>query len=365
MQWYDEQTPRKSVDNDSTARQTAGKLNLTGMNHGPFPHLDTLHASRLTFLLFMVSTIGVLAPLPGQTERWDIREEPARFPGCEDLDDHWERSKCSRDKMLADIYGKLCYPLEARAACVEGTAVVAFIVEIDGRISDPELLRDLGFGTGREALAVVKRWIDEDLRWIPARQGGEPFRSKWCLPIKFTADLEVCSFTEEYSVNRVRRLTLPQYCGAGGQEPADTVAETSPLPETIDSSRVIGPDDEGVYTLVDRMPHFPGCATGTYADAAAYRRCADLHLLEYIYCNFRYPRTACCYQGRAVVAFVVETDGTVSNAELLRDPGHGVGEEVLRLVREMNENEIVWEPGLLAGQPVRVRVHLPIRFHLE
>lgn len=71
------------------------------------------------------------------------------------------------------------YPHQAVKQGVSGTMKLRFIVEKDGSITQVEILNDLGYGTGEEAIRVLKH----SPRWKPALTTGKPVRS-WCtLPI--------------------------------------------------------------------------------------------------------------------------------------------------------------------------------------
>ena len=98
-----------------------------------------------------------------------------------------------------------------------------------------------------------------------------------------------------------------------------------------------------VYDLVDEMPSFPG---------------GPAELMKWLSSHVQYPAIAIdiCIQGTVIVAFIVEPDGSVSNAKLMRS----VDQEALRVVRQMPK----WNPGKRAGIPVRVRYCLPIKFKL-
>ena len=61
-----------------------------------------------------------------------------------------------------------------------------------------------------------------------------------------------------------------------------------------------------------------------------------------------------------LLQFVVEKDGSVSNAEVIRGIGYGCDEEALRVIRAMP----AWKPGQQSEKPVRVRYSLPMRFKL-
>ncbi|MFC6097115.1 energy transducer TonB [Flavobacterium qiangtangense] len=61
-----------------------------------------------------------------------------------------------------------------------GTIYVSFIVEKDGSLSDIKVLRDLGYGTGEEAVRIIKATP----KWKPGMQDGTPVRVAYNLPIK-------------------------------------------------------------------------------------------------------------------------------------------------------------------------------------
>jgi protein TonB len=90
-------------------------------------------------------------------------------------------------------------------------------------------------------------------------------------------------------------------------------------------------------------------------------------MLEFVYGNIRYPKPARRQgvEGICVVSFVVEKDGRLTNIRLRRDIGAGCGEEVLRVVQLMNEQDIRWIPGKQDGEVVRVEFNLPVQFRLE
>ena len=100
-----------------------------------------------------------------------------------------------------------------------------------------------------------------------------------------------------------------------------------------------------VYDLVDEMPSFPG---------------GPAELMKWLSSHIQYPAIAreSCIQGTVIVAFIVEPDGSVSNAKLVRSVDPYIDQEALRVVRQMPK----WNPGKRAGIPVRVRYCLPIKF---
>jgi protein TonB len=106
--------------------------------------------------------------------------------------------------------------------------------------------------------------------------------------------------------------------------------------------------DDAVFVVVEKSPEFPG---------------GDDSLYTFIGRNIKYPEAAKKnkIEGRVFVTFVIEKDGQVSSAKILRDIGGGCGEEALRVVNSMPK----WKPGTQRGNPVRVQFNLPIMFQLQ
>ena len=84
----------------------------------------------------------------------------------------------------AYLSANLGYPTTARRKGIEGTVIVAFVVNTDGTVSDFELLQGIGGGCDEEALRIVKN----SPQWTPGMQDGKVVRTRMRLPIKFTLD---------------------------------------------------------------------------------------------------------------------------------------------------------------------------------
>ena len=95
------------------------------------------------------------------------------------------------------------------------------------------------------------------------------------------------------------------------------------------------------------MPQFPG---------------GHSKLLEYIAHNLKYPAEAemNCTQGRVIATFVVEEDGSISNAKVVRSIDPLLDAEALRIINTMPK----WQPGMQNGKAVRVKYTIPISFNL-
>lgn len=125
------------------------------------------------------------------------------------------------------------------------------------------------------------------------------------------------------------------------------------------------PEHEEIFKVVEEMPRFPGCENLATNDER--KVCADKKMLQFIYDNIQYPAIARenGIEGTVVVRFVVDADGTINNAEVVRDIGGKCGEEALRVVKLMNSMPQKWTPGKQRGKPVRVWFNLPVKFILE
>ncbi|WP_229106992.1 energy transducer TonB [Bacteroides intestinalis] len=107
-------------------------------------------------------------------------------------------------------------------------------------------------------------------------------------------------------------------------------------------------DPNKIYDKVEVMPEYPG-------GAAAFMR--------YLAQNVKYPTVAQenGTQGIVVVQFVVDADGSVTNAHVITSVDPYLDEEALRVIKSMPR----WTPGKLNGKPVRVKYTTPIKFRLS
>lgn len=120
-------------------------------------------------------------PPPKVEEIFKVVEDMPRFPGCESESDKAAKDQCAQKKMLEYIYKNIKYPAIARENGVEGTVVIRFVVEKDGKITASEVVRDIGAGCGDEA----KRIVDMMPKWIPGKQRGNAVRVQFNLPVRF------------------------------------------------------------------------------------------------------------------------------------------------------------------------------------
>lgn len=141
----------------------------------------------------------------------------------------------------------------------------------------------------------------------------------------------------------------------------------------VDSPQYFNPDGtintERLERFVKRMgadadfmdipPTYP--CRKKYADAG--KKCGEKSLLDFLGTTIMYPDKAreIGIEGTAILEFVVDKDGSVTDVIALRGICDDIKKECLRVVKKMPK----WNPGMVEDKPVRVRYKLPVRFKLE
>lgn len=111
---------------------------------------------------------------------------------------------------------------------------------------------------------------------------------------------------------------------------------------------IVSQKNQEVFDVVEQMPEYPG---GMQA------------LFQYMADNLKYPKDAMKQQveGRVLVQFIVETDGSISNAEVIKRVFPSLDEEATRVINGMPK----WAPGKQNGKVVRVKFTVPVSFRLK
>ena len=136
----------------------------------------------------------------------------------------------------------------------------------------------------------------------------------------------------------------------GGEEEPLTVGVEVPAdaPEVAVTGYDGGAETPKVFDVVEQMPEFPG---GT------------AELMKFLSTNMKYPdeATKAGQEGRVIVSFVVEEDGRVTNARVVKSVAPLLDAEALRVIGLMPR----WEPGRQNGEAVRVKYTIPVTFRLQ
>ncbi|MAT54172.1 MAG: hypothetical protein CMN32_06790 [Saprospirales bacterium] len=152
-------------------------------------YLSTLRKLSLSIAFLFAFALAAQSQI-ADTTIYKIVDEMPRFPGCEQLDTTLEvKNKCAEQALLIFFNRNIVYPQVARNEEIEGTVVISFVVEPDGHISNPQLIKDIGGGCGEEALRVANAMngaLDQaGLLWKPGLKDGKPVRTQVNLPIRF------------------------------------------------------------------------------------------------------------------------------------------------------------------------------------
>ena len=115
--------------------------------------------------------IAKLPTEPGSVEStyeiFDLEKKP-EFPGGE-------------SGMVQFLAENMKYPPQARENYIQGTVVVSFIIDQNGQVTNPVVMKDIGGGCGKEAIRVVNSMPV----WKPGQVNGKPVSVKYTLPLRF------------------------------------------------------------------------------------------------------------------------------------------------------------------------------------
>jgi len=142
-----------------------------------------------------------------------------------------------------------------------------------------------------------------------------------------------------------------------------TVRQALPLPEGVSdlavgedlvfcnissSDMLVEEEDNVVFQMVETMPSFAG---------------GDTALMNFLSGNIIYPKKKKKkgIQGRVIVQFEVDIDGSIKNIEVVRSISPELDAEAIRVIKKMPK----WIPGKQRGKPVKVKYTLPINFKLS
>ena len=298
------------------------------------------------------------------------------------------------------------YPEAALKRKAEGRVFVQFIIEKDGRVTNVKVLRPVDPDLDREAVRVVSSMP----RWKPGRQRGKFVRVSYTVPINFQLTRGKGKAGTEpdkdaYVVTG-NRMTQPFFPGDWDEWVKNRrLKEEKNYPGNFQGnvtvSFMVEPDgsvsharirlglqkevNEAALRIVRSMPKWtPGTINGkptrmewrvnvpirqhySYAKDSIYMivdempKFTEKDLTLWLAKNIRYKEMGCGFAPRLFVQFVIEKDGSVTNARVLRPIDPALDKEGIRVVESMPR----WIPGKHNGKPVRVLYTVPINFQLQ
>ena len=138
--------------------------------------------------------------------------------------------------------------------------------------------------------------------------------------------------------------------GVVNQEGADDVDKFKAVQEqvVVKEPEPEKPKEEEIFVAVEQQAEFPG---------------GQAALMKWLGNNIRYPESAQAngVQGRVIVKFVVEKDGSIGATTIVKGVDKDLDKEALRVVKKMPK----WQPGKNNGSPVRSYFTLPVTFKLQ
>jgi TonB family protein len=211
---------------------------------------------------------------------------------------------------MAAIYNNLRYPESARMDSLQGRVVLQFVVNKQGEVREPRVMRSIRQDLDDAALKAI-----EGVRFIPGMQEGQPVDVQFVLPIVF----------------RLQPGTPPPPPPPGYAPPSRNPNEPS------------SHSGVNVFIVVEQMPEPIGG-------------------MPAIYERVRYPEIArrAGIEGRVVVQFLVDEEGNVVDPFILRGIGGGTDEAAIEAIQGVRFN-----PGVQRGRAVKVVMQMPIVFRLN
>ncbi|UKK57650.1 M56 family metallopeptidase [Prevotella communis] len=150
-------------------------------------------------------------------------------------------------------------------------------------------------------------------------------------------------------INVLKGKAATEIYGAEGKNGVIEIKTKKPvlLDVVVKTEAQTEPDDKP-FDVVEQMPEFPG---GQEA------------LMQFLRQEVKYPKEAeeKGLQGRVVVRYIIEKDGSISEVEIVKSVNEYLDAEAIRVVKAMPK----WKPGKQNGEPVRVKFTIPVTFRLS
>lgn len=223
--------------------------------------------------------------------------------------------------LLEFISKNVRYPEEARKNNIEGRVILSFIVNKEGRVVDPQVVRGVSPELDQEALRVIGQMG----KWTPGKQRGVPVNVKYTLPISFR-----------------NQKSLP------ASQPKTSTENTQTAPAPVSASTTSADKENLIFTVVEDMPKFPG---------------GENEMMRFIAKNIKYPVIAQenGIQGRVIVQYVVTKTGKIQDVAVVRGVDPSLDAEAVRVIKSMPD----WIPGKQRGVPVNVKYTSLVTFRLQ
>jgi TonB family protein len=224
-------------------------------------------------------------------------------------------------RLLTYIASHTKYPRQAKRLKITGCVFVGFMVNDKGDIEDVHIARGVHPLLDAEAIRVVQ---SIPKKFKPGIYQGTPVKVPFTLPLNF-----------DYGTPPASNYT------SNDSNLADTSLILSYNPKTNAW--------DTVYSNVDKMPEYPG---------------GELKMIMDIAMNLRYPSEAIKkkIEGRVLVQFVIDERGETRDVRVINSPNPILNDEAIRVVKSLPKN---FKPGIIRGNPAKVRYTIPINFRIN
>lgn len=252
---------------------------------------------------------------------------------------------------------KALYVIPVAALALSAFATPEIVSPIEGMVSEPESKGMENYLTGQAAMEE-NRQNAATMEILKTPVAGNR------LPADATYYVDGEKMERGIAVRRIvdgREVVLITRKGADGKETVTVVGSSKN--DAVDEAKALlrkegvqqlnvkkegTNDNDSIYNVVSENAEFPG---------------GDVALSDWMRKNMKYPEE--CrkqgIQGRVVISFVVNKDGSIVDLETVRSPHPALAEEGLRVVKSMPK----WEPAKENGKVVRSRFNVPIMFRLD
>ena len=229
-------------------------------------------------------------------------------------------------ELMKFVNTNIKYPKEAMDKGTQGRVVVQFVVEKDGSIADAKVVKPVDPLLDAESLRVINSMP----KWTPGKVKGEAVRVRFTMPISFRLADSKPKQVEQVQVSADQKVVTG--IKTEGNEFTSTTVRAK---------------EDDTYMVVEEQPEYPG---------------GMAEMLKFLQKEVKYPKEAIDKkaQGRVIVQFVVDKDGSIVEAKVVKSVDPSLDAEALRVVNAMPK----WTPGKQKGEPVRTRFTLPVAFGL-
>ena len=209
------------------------------------------------------------------------------------------------------------YPAAAMQQGIQGTVKVSFVVEKTGTVNEVKVETPVAPALDAEAIRLIK----SGPRWTPAKHRNQVVRQRVVIPVSFVM--------------------------SPGSEAVVRPAKERPITTSATDIAASAHPDRPALVAPDRPTQPVG---GTQA------------FFDWIEKNQQYPLLARQrkIQGKVLVEFIVQANGSLTDARVVKKLGSGLDEEALRLIRAAPK----WEPATFQGKPIKQKMVLPVLFQL-